>query len=119
MDNRSERFTDIVKLLRNRKRVTTKEHKLIYSEDFNDPNSGCHDSAKVKHTLIEYIYTNPQFNRMFAKLEDGRVVDYDLPFMRIIWNEFEEYIPPKPPKKKLTLEEIEQKLGYEIELIKQ
>jgi hypothetical protein len=54
---------------------------------------------------------------MFAHLEDGRDVDYELSFMEIFWNNFIEYVPPKPLKKKMTVEEVEEKLGYKVEII--
>lgn len=115
--NGVEQFRGLEELLKNRKRVVMEETTLEYREDFNDPNDTSWSSNKVKYTVIEYIYTNPQFNRMFAHLEDGRNVDYDLSFMDIFWNHFIEYVPAQPPKKKMTLDEIEKELGYEIEVI--
>ena len=44
---------------------------------------------------IEYIYTNPQGNRLYAHLEDGRDVDYDFSVIDV-WHAYKgEYVPPK------------------------
>lgn len=113
----NKQFKEVSELLQNGKRVMMENRPMRYSEDFNDPNVKSWSSTNVKHTKIEYIYTNPQFNRMFARLEDGRNVDYKLSFMDIFWNKFIEYVPPKPVKKRITIDEIEKELGYEIEIV--
>lgn len=112
----NRQFKEVSELLQNGKRVTMENRPIRYSEDYNDPNVKSWSSTNVKHTAIEYIYTNPQFNRMFAHLEDGRDVDYNLSLMDIFWNKFIEYVPSKPAKKKITIDEIEKQLGYEIEI---
>lgn len=104
-------------MLESGKKVAIKDGNLKYYEDFNCKNDSGWSSSLTKWTNVEYIYTNPQFNRMFALLEDGRKVDYELSFMQMFWNTFVEYIPPKPKPKKMTLEEVQEKLGYEIEII--
>lgn len=43
---------------------------------------------------IEYVYTNPQFNGVFAKLKDNKdVVPFPLGLMDIYWCDWQEYKP--------------------------
>lgn len=45
---------------------------------------------------IEYIYANPQMNRLFAHLEDGRDVDYNFSILDVIYqSSVEEYEEPQ------------------------
>ena len=45
---------------------------------------------------IEYIYANPQMNRLFAHLEDGRDVDYDFNILDVAYqSSVEEYEEPQ------------------------
>lgn len=112
----NKNFEELERLLSQGKKVTTKDKILRFKEDFNNKDSGYWSSEKVKHTEIEYIYVNTQFNRMFAHLIDGRDVDYDITFMNIFWNTFVEQ-PESESKEKMAVKDIEKILGYKIEII--
>ena len=44
------------------------------------------DEKKGKILEVEYIYTNPQFNCMFAKLKNGTEENYNLSILDVYWN---------------------------------
>lgn len=94
-------YEKLIDLLRCEKKVKC-SRTLQYVEDMNPYDS---DSKRpnwgndlVKRTNVVYLWTNSQFNRMFAKLIDGREVDYPLSFMDMYWGSFSEYFAPEPPK---------------------
>lgn len=102
---------EIHQLLKEGKKIKC-SNKLFYIEDFNDKKSGFSSSQNIKRTEIDYIYTNPQYNRMFARLVDGRIEDYDIAYMDLFWDEFTEYVPKIEMKKEFTLEESLILLGF-------
>lgn len=107
------KMLELSKLLRSGEKVAP-TGTLYHVEDFNNfERDGFSSSDNIKRTKVVYIYTNPQFNRMFALLQDGRKLDYNLSFMDMFWNTFEVYSEPLP---ELTHAELEQKLGYQFKL---
>lgn len=78
-------------LLRSGKKVKLagEDRRMLYQEDV-----AIQGGKTSKSTEIEYVFVNPQFNRMFAKLVDGRTVDYDISFMDMCWRSYEEWESP-------------------------
>ena len=85
------------------------ERTLNYVERVPTPIGG----YGFKTTEITCFWVNPQYNRMFAKLEDGREIDYNLSFLDIVWNTFRIY-DDRPLPKEMTLAEIEEALGHRV-----
>ena len=78
-------------------------------------NTGWHD--------IIYIFMNPQMNRMFAYLDNGKSVDYDVDLWGIHNDEWVDYNEKEEEIKKntvreMTIQEIEEKLGYKVKIVK-
>ena len=97
---------EIFEALKNGKKLCKKrEFNGYYFENKN---------GKIISTEIEYWYCNPQMNRMFSKLVDGRVVDNEISILDVFFGTT--YVEYKPKLKKITIEEIESK-GYKIEIV--
>ena len=62
-----------------------------------------------KSTEVLYVYANPQFNRTLAKLVDGRTVDFEISFLDMCWNSFEEWKSPAMVLEEKITETIEMK----------
>lgn len=93
-------------LLTSGKKVVMVDRPLRYTENIV-PDNPFEPTRKTTNVL--YVYTNPQFNRMLAKLEDGRTVDFELGFLDMCWNSFEEWKSPAMILEEKITETIEMK----------
>ena len=77
---------------------------------------GCQEQKWYK---ILYYYCNPQMNRTFAMLENGLSVDSNIDVLDFLYGKFYEYedIEKTEIPRKLTKEQIEEELGYKIEIV--
>lgn len=89
----------IYQWLREGKKVTTAgdDTYLNHFEDWNDPNSGTSSSQNTRLTRVLYFWANPQMNRTFGMLADGRTVDIEINLLDMTYKTFMEYLEePKP-----------------------
>ena len=77
---------------------------------------GCQEQKWYK---VLYYYCNPQMNRTFAMLENGLSVDSNIDVLDFLYGKFYEYEDIEKPEvpRKLTKEQIEEELGYKIEIV--
>lgn len=73
-------YDEIIQALRDGKKLTKENGYLKYT-----------NVLTYRTHNVDYIYTNPQFNRLLAKLKNGKVVDYNLCILDVYWNEIVEY----------------------------
>lgn len=92
-------------------KVATHQRRLCQKEG----GIGCQNTKWYK---IKYYYCNPQMNRTFAMLENGTTVDTNIDVLDFIYGGFVEYTGKEDETpKRMTLREVENELGYKIELI--
>lgn len=72
-----------------------------------------------EYRKIIYFYTNPQFNRCFAVLDNGETIEEPINIFDLTYgNEWVEYSDlHKDDVKELSVEEIEKKLGYKVKIV--
>ena len=77
---------------------------------------GCQEQKWYK---VLYYYCNPQMNRTFAMLENGMSIDSNIDVLDFLYGKFYEYedVEKTEIPRKLTKEQIEEELGYKIEII--
>ena len=77
---------------------------------------GCQEQKWYK---VLYYYCNPQMNRTFAMLENGLSGDNNIDVLDFLYGKFYEYEDIEKPEipRKLTKEQIEEELGYKIEIV--
>ena len=68
-------YNEIIDALKDGKKLTRLNNPLIFIND-----------EKGKILEVEYIFANSQFNRMFAKLKNGKVEDYNFDILDVYWN---------------------------------
>jgi hypothetical protein len=97
-NNIGNKANEVYELLFKGKKVTTAgERKISYFENWNHPDATKSSSSNTRRTDILYFWANPQMNRLFGKLADGRQVDIELGFLDLYSHTFMEYIEePKP-----------------------
>ena len=100
-----EKFKLVYDALRNHKKIKFKHKRNFIYDDDN------------KSSPIVCIFTNPQFNRTFAILEDKAVVDYKFEFTDFGYNDFEIYDDTEEDFKEMTIEEIQNQLGFKIKIV--
>lgn len=89
----------IYNMLREGKKVTaTDQSNLIHFEDWNDPFSDTRSSENTRYTKVLYFWANPQMNRFFGMLEDGREVDIHITLLDLAHHNFIEYLEEERPE---------------------
>lgn len=103
---------EVLQALRNGKKVVGIGHLRRLCEG----DIGCQNQKWYK---ILYYYCNPQMNRTFAMLENGMSVDTSIDILDFLYGKFYEYedVEKIEIPRKLTKEQIEEELGYKIEII--
>lgn len=93
------KYGSIIKMLKEGKSIKPIQGYMLYRDEDN-----------VSHK-VKYIYSNEQFNRTEAVLENGEIVKYPIDIFHVYYIEWEEY---KEKTIVVTRKEIENKFGCKV-----
>lgn len=108
-------YEEVITALKNGKKIISKHG----GHNYNKLATGDIGNENSKWVKIKYYWCNPQMNRTFAMLADGTHVDHCISILDLCYSPFVDYVKEdiNINTRKMTLEQIEKELGYQIELI--